>query len=273
MPELPEVETILRGLQSVLTGTDILKVVVRCRKLRWLIADDFEEQLTHQRILDLSRRGKYLLLHLSNKALLIHLGMSGRLQALTRAKDPGRHDHVDILLSNQIILRYTDPRRFGALVVSDIPFSAHPLLKHLGVEPLSTDFDASYLLQQVKNRRIGIKPLLMNHQIVVGVGNIYANEALFLANINPGMPAHCLTIPQSQRLVNAIKQTLTQAIAQGGTTLKDFVDSKGIPGYFSQALQVYGRAGKPCYVCGQTLVRCELAQRTSVYCPNCQQMA
>lgn len=272
MPELPEVETTLRGLSPHLQNNKITQVVVHCRKLRWPIPVEFESRLIHQTIRHLSRRGKYMLLYLEHDVLLIHLGMSGRLCILTQPKCLEKHDHVDIILADHKILRYTDPRRFGAMLLTSEPPMQHPLLRHLGLEPLSSDFTADYLLQYVRNRRVAIKSLLMDSKMIVGVGNIYAAEALFLAHIHPAMPAGKLTKIQAKRLVNCVQQVLSKAITQGGTTFRDFMNSEGKPGYFAQQLKVYGRGGKPCVECGTILVSCLLGQRTSVYCPNCQTM-
>lgn len=270
MPELPEVETTLCGLIPHLKGNQIIDIRVRCRKLRWPIADDFETRLMNQRIQRLSRRGKYMLLYLEHDTLLIHLGMSGRLYLLTHHKPAGPHDHVDIFFADHKILRFTDPRRFGMmLLTADCP-KQHPRLKDLGVEPLSADFTLDYLFAAVQGRRAAIKPLLMNSKIVVGVGNIYAAEALFLAGIHPVTPAKNLDKSQLNALVASIRHVLTMAIESGGTTLKDFVNSEGKPGYFSQKLNVYGRGGEACLQCGTILVSCILAQRSTVYCPNCQ---
>ncbi len=269
MPELPEVETTLRGLRPYIDRQSIVNVVARRRQLRWPIPDDFEKRLLNQTIESLSRRGKYLLLQLQQETLMIHLGMSGRLCLMTEASLIGPHDHIDIAFSNHQILRYTDPRRFGAMLLTACP-NEHPLLKSLGVEPLSTDLTTDYLLNCTKNRRMAIKSLLMNSHFIVGIGNIYAAEILFLAGIHPMMPAHALIPIQAARLIEYIQQVLAKAIAQGGTTLKDFVNSEGKPGYFSQQLNVYGRAGQACYQCGQSLQQITLGQRSTVFCHHCQ---
>lgn len=269
MPELPEVETTLRGLSPHIDGQQIVNVVARRRQLRWPLPEHFEKRLLHQTIEKLSRRGKYLLFQLQQETLMIHLGMSGRLCLIAEDRPLGPHDHVDIIFSNHQILRYTDPRRFGAMLLATDP-SEHRLLKHLGVEPLSSYLTTDYLLSGAKNRRMAIKSLLMNSQFIVGIGNIYAAEILFLAGIHPMMPAHALTSHQAERLIECIQQVLAKAIAQGGTTLKDFVNSEGKPGYFSQQLNVYGRAGQACYQCGQSLQLITLGQRSTVFCHHCQ---
>lgn len=270
MPELPEVETIRRGLLPHILGATIDSVVVRCPRLRWPIPDKLDKRLARQTVLDVSRRGKYLLMHLTSSTLIIHLGMSGRLCLLTEHQPPKKHDHVDICFTNQWVLRYTDPRRFGAILLTYDSVKEHPLLQLLGIEPLTELFTADYLLQRAIYRRVAIKPFIMDSKIVAGVGNIYANEALFLAGIHPKTPAGLLTKIQVTRLVETIKQVLTFAIAQGGTTLKDFVNSEGEPGYFSQQLNVYGRGGLPCVTCKKTLQSCLLGQRSTVYCKHCQ---
>jgi len=269
MPELPEVETILRGLTPHIQGATIDKAIVRTRQLRWPIPE-LNAHIEQQTILNVSRRGKYLLVRLKTGTILFHLGMSGRLCLLNEFKPPQRHDHVDIIFTNKQILRYTDPRRFGAILwTPDCPMQ-HPLLKNLGVEPLMEDFTCSYLLQRAAHRRKAIKPFIMDHKIVVGIGNIYAAESLFLAGIHPAMPVGLLTESQARRLIDVIKQVLARAITQGGTTLKDFVNSEGRPGYFAQQLLVYGRGGLPCVTCGDTLQACVLGQRSTVFCARCQ---
>lgn len=270
MPELPEVETTVQGLSPHIQGRTIEKVIIRCSRLRWPIPAEFSDATTLQTIQGIRRRGKYLLFELEKGSILIHLGMSGSLQLVSKFKPSKRHDHVDIIMDNQWVLRYNDPRRFGTILWSTGSPEQHPLLKKLGVEPLTDAFSANYLLQHTQNRRIAIKPFIMNHKVVVGVGNIYAAEALFLANIHPKMPVNKLTPSQAEHLVNAIKKVLSQAIKAGGTTLKDFVNSQGKPGYFAQQLNVYGRAGQSCSICNTTLQSCVLGQRSTVYCEQCQ---
>lgn len=269
MPELPEVETILSGLAPHIQGATIEKAIIRTHQLRWPIPD-INPFVSLQTIIDMSRRGKYLSVRLKTGTMLFHLGMSGRLCLLTEHKPPQRHDHVDIVFTDKQVLRYTDPRRFGAILwTRDDPLQ-HPLLKNLGPEPLSDELTDDYLLQRAANRSKAIKPFIMDSKIVVGIGNIYAAESLFLAGIHPAMPAGLLTKIQARRLIDVIKQVLALAITKGGTTLKDFVNSEGRPGYFAQQLLVYGRAGLPCVTCGETLQSIVLGQRSTVFCAHCQ---
>lgn len=270
MPELPEVETTLRCLRPYLSTTIIRDVTIRQYQLRWPIPNDLKSKLQNKCIRSLSRRGKYLLLHLEEGSLIIHLGMSGCLRILSDSERLVPHAHLDLILANQLILRYIDPRRFGAILWTDEGPLEHPLLKNLGVEPLSEIFTGDFLWRRAKNRLVPIKSLIMNAKIIVGIGNIYAAEALFLARIHPTIPAGSLSPEQCQTLVDSIQQVLQQAIKQGGTTLKDFVDSEGKPGYFSQQLNVYGRAGLPCVRCGAELKALRLAQRSTVFCSGCQ---
>lgn len=271
MPELPEVETIMYGLKPHLEGSRIQDVVIRFPQLRWPIPSTLKANLTQQKIQHISRRGKYLLITLAKGTLIIHLGMSGRLCMVTNSIAPRRHDHVDIILCDNKILRYHDPRRFGAILWTEEEPYQHALLKSLGVEPLNDNFTADYLKQRAVGRRIAIKSFIMDSHVVVGVGNIYATEALFLAKIHPVTSAGMLTNKQCEDLVLAIQNVLRAAIKQGGTTLKDFVNSEGNPGYFLQKLTVYGRAGLPCVECHAALKSLKLGQRSTVYCEYCQQ--
>lgn len=270
MPELPEVETTLRGLASHLQEKTVQDVIVRCEQLRWPIPACLKETLSGQSVQALSRRGKYLLLHFNTGTLIIHLGMSGSLKVLTTALTAKKHDHVDIIFSSTLIVRYTDPRRFGAILWTEDNLEQHFLLKSLGVEPLEPTFSATMLFHITQKRKATIKSLIMNAHVVVGVGNIYATEALFIAGIHPATPAKLLTFQQCALLVDAIKQVLRRAIQQGGTTLKDFVNSEGKPGYFSQQLKVYGREQQPCVVCQTTIQSMRLNQRSSAFCSHCQ---
>ena len=269
MPELPEVETTLRGLRRVIEGEIIQHAVVRCQQLRWPIVDHFSACVRQQRVQSLTRRGKYMMMALDTGWLILHLGMSGHWRFLTKAPPPARHDHVDLVLG-QGLLRYTDPRRFGAIIWTNCPPDQHALLNRLGAEPLTAEFNADYLLQRATGRRCAVKSFIMDNHHVVGVGNIYATEALFLAGIHPRMPAGLLSLGQAARLVDVIKTVLTDAIEQGGTTLNDFINPEGQAGYFSQKLHAYGRQGSPCTGCGQSLEACQLGQRRSVFCPQCQ---
>lgn len=270
MPELPEVETTMRGLEPHITGETIVQTIIRCPKLRWPIDKNLSGILTGQTVLGLSRRGKYLLVKLTNGTLIIHLGMSGRLCVLMQPEEPKKHDHVDLIFSNKYIMRYTDPRRFGAIVYTTDDPLQHPLLASLGVEPLTDAFTAEYLLSRAKSRRMAIKPFIMDSKVVVGVGNIYATEALFLSGIHPTLPACELKQRDAVRLIEVIKKILAVAITQGGTTLKDFMQTDGRPGYFAQQLHVYGRGGLPCTNCGGILQSCFLGQRSTVFCQSCQ---
>ena len=271
MPELPEVETIVRGIQPHIEGQKIKNIVIRQGKLRWPISTDIDKKLLGKTINHISRRAKYLLFNTATGAAALHLGMSGRLRILTQFLPPQKHDHFDIEFTNKVILRFTDPRRFGAFLWIDQPITLHPLLKNLGPEPLSKCFSGHYLWTGTQKRTASIKSLIMNNTIVVGVGNIYATESLFLAKIHPQTPAKNLSLSDCQQLVKAIKLILRQAIRQGGTTLKDFADSQGKPGYFSQYLKVYGRTGLPCVSCHTILQIISIGQRGSTYCPECQQ--
>ena len=260
----------MNPLKPHIEGAVIQDVVVRHHQLRWPIPSTLQRDLSQKQVGRLSRRGKYLLMPVDTGTLIMHLGMSGSLRIVTSETPLNRHDHVDIIFSNKIILRYTDPRRFGALLwTNDAPCN-HPLLKSLGVEPLDASFTPHYLMQRATARRIAIKPFIMDSNIVVGIGNIYAAEALFMASLHPATPAGLLTQTQHQQLVDSIKQVLQSAIKQGGTTVKDFVNSEGKPGYFAQQLSVYGRTGLPCKRCQSPLLGFKLGQRTTVFCANCQ---
>lgn len=270
MPELPEVETVLHGLKPQLEGAIIQDVIVRHHQLRWPIEPNLKNILLHQTIGSLSRRAKYLLMPVDKGTLILHLGMSGSLGIVSLNTPLKSHDHVDIVFSDTHLLRYTDPRRFGAILWTEKGPNTHPLLSLLGPEPLETNFNAVYLSKVIKNRKVAIKSLIMNSHVVVGIGNIYAAEALFLANIHPATPSGQLNKKDCDRLVKAIQFVLSLAIKQGGTTLKDFVNSEGKPGYFKQALQVYGRSGLECNHCKTILQSIKLGQRSTVFCPACQ---
>ncbi|MEE2023870.1 MULTISPECIES: bifunctional DNA-formamidopyrimidine glycosylase/DNA-(apurinic or apyrimidinic site) lyase [Alkalimonas] len=268
MPELPEVEVSCLGIRPHLAGQLLQRVVVRQRQLRWPIPDDVLA-LKDEPILGVTRRAKYLLIELPQGSILLHLGMSGHLKVLPQSTVAGKHDHVDFVLGSGQLLRLNDTRRFGAVLwqAKDEP---HPMLQALGPEPLTELFDAQLLWQQAQKRSSAIKLVLMDNKVVVGVGNIYANEALFKAGILPSRPAKSLSIHECERLVQEVKQTLAQAIAQGGTTLRDFSQSDGKPGYFKQELLVYGRGGLPCLRCGAELAEIRLGQRSTVFCQSCQ---
>ncbi len=270
MPELPEVETTCRGLAPLLDGQRIAAVLVHERRLRWPLPHGFEQALTGRRLLAVRRRAKYLLIDTDGGTLLVHLGMSGSLRGADPATPRKTHDHVEIVLSSGRCLRFNDPRRFGSMhVVAGDP-ALHPLLAHLGPEPLSDDFDAHYLHGRTRGRRVAIKLLLMNAQIVVGVGNIYASEALFHAGVAPGRAAGRLSHAEVARIVAAIRQVLAAAIKVGGTTLRDYVNADGAPGYFSQKLYVYERADEPCRRCATPVRHRVQGQRSTYWCPTCQ---
>ncbi|MDX1900953.1 MAG: bifunctional DNA-formamidopyrimidine glycosylase/DNA-(apurinic or apyrimidinic site) lyase [Gammaproteobacteria bacterium] len=269
MPELPEVETTLRGIQPFIQNHTVTQVIVRHTNLRWPIPKNLKKLIEGRIISQLKRRGKYLLFETKSGTLLIHLGMSGSLRILTQQSAPKKHDHVDLVFDNEIILRYSDPRRFGAILWAEHS-DQHPLLKSLGIEPLERQFNSQYLLEVAKGKKTSIKSFIMNHKIVVGIGNIYATEALFRAGIHPQTAAGKIDAAHMHQLVQAIQWILRKAIKQGGTTLKDFSQSDGKPGYFSQHLKVYGRAGMPCEKCGTILKACRLGQRNTVFCVSCQ---
>jgi len=273
MPELPEVEVVRLGISPHLLHQEIADVFVRQRQLRFPVPAKLKETLRGLRILDIQRRGKYLLFSTSRGTLLWHLGMSGSLRILTTASPPQKHDHVDLIFSNHCCLRFNDPRRFGALLWTTLPPSEHPLLAKLGPEPFSADFNADYLYNKAQKRKLAVKTFLMTSTVVVGVGNIYATEALFHAAIHPLQPAGAVTHAQWRRLCTVVRRLLQQAIQKGGTTLKDFVNSAGKPGYFKQELYVYGRGGEACRVCDATLESLRVGQRGTVFCPRCQKIS
>ncbi|MBA2654504.1 MAG: bifunctional DNA-formamidopyrimidine glycosylase/DNA-(apurinic or apyrimidinic site) lyase [Gammaproteobacteria bacterium] len=269
MPELPEVETILRGIVPRVKNQCIRRIIIRQKSLRWVIPSAITEEFINQPIYDLKRRGKYLLLFTQKGTAILHFGMSGSLSLLPKQTPPNKHDHFDFIFDD-FCLRFTDPRRFGALLWTRDDPMGHPLLAHLGKEPLEPGFTAAYLYKCAKNRKIGIKQFIMNSTIVVGVGNIYAAEALFLAKINPLKPSQALDLTHFEQLVVSIKKVLKAAIKQGGTTLRDFLNSAGKPGYFKLKLNVYGREGLACNQCGTCLKKIVIQNRSTVYCPYCQ---
>ena len=269
MPELPEVETTRRGIAPHLTGKRISRVLVREPRLRWPVPPDLPARLAGQRLLAVERRAKYLLLRFPAGTLILHLGMSGSLRVLPAASPPGPHDHLDLVFGGHC-LRLRDPRRFGAALWTEADPLDHPRLRGLGPEPLSASFDGAHLLQAGRQRRVAVKQLLMDGKVVVGVGNIYANEALFRAGIRPTRPSNRISAARYVRLAAEIKAVLAAAIEQGGTTLRDFQREDGSPGYFRIQLQVYGRGGEPCPVCGAALHECRLGQRSTFYCGHCQ---
>ncbi|MEI7840927.1 MAG: bifunctional DNA-formamidopyrimidine glycosylase/DNA-(apurinic or apyrimidinic site) lyase [Methylococcaceae bacterium] len=270
MPELPEVETTGRGISPHITGKTIENVIVRQRQLRWLISPDFEINLQGKTVESVERRAKYLLIKTQNGTLIAHLGMSGNLRIVKMGTLIGKHDHVDIIFDADTVLRFNDQRRFGALVWATGDVMKHPLLRDLGVEPLSADFTASQLYHLARGRRVPVKTFLMNGKIVVGVGNIYANEALFMAAILPTRHAGELSFIDCEKLVACIREVLARAIEQGGTTLRDFVNADGKSGYFQQQLHVYGRGKLACTQCAQPLQEIRIANRSTVFCVQCQ---
>ncbi|MEO6076280.1 MAG: bifunctional DNA-formamidopyrimidine glycosylase/DNA-(apurinic or apyrimidinic site) lyase [Dokdonella sp.] len=268
MPELPEVETTRRGLEPHLVGRRVVDLIVRQPQLRWPVAAGLQ-QLRGQRIESVERRAKYLLVATASGSALLHLGMSGSLRVLPRETMINKHDHVDWLLDSDQVLRYTDPRRFGSQLWQP-KGEIHPLLEHLGPEPLSDDFNGDDLYRQSRGRSAAVKVFLMDQSIVVGVGNIYAAEALFAAGIRPTRAAGLVSRPRFARLAVEVKRILAYAITRGGTTLRDFLSPDGAPGYFEQELFVYGRAGQPCRVCATPIRSIRLGQRSTFFCPNCQ---
>lgn len=269
MPELPEVETSRRGISPYLVGRTILHAEVRNPRLRWPVASEILS-LSDSPVLSVGRRAKYLLLELPTGWIIVHLGMSGSLRILPEYAEPGKHDHVDLVMDSGKVLRYTDPRRFGAwLWCADLAQS--PVLTHLGPEPLEEFFSPQYLWLRSRGKKTSVKAWIMDNKVVVGVGNIYASESLFMAGIHPDRAAGSLNEQEAAALTQAIKQVLQRAIEQGGTTLRDFLQSDGKPGYFAQELQVYGRTGEHCRVCGTPIDTKKHGQRSTFFCRRCQQ--
>lgn len=270
MPELPEVETTRRGLAPHLTGRTISAVAIHDRRLRWPIAGDLPSQLTGQRIHAVERRAKYLLLRLDRGTLILHLGMSGSLRVLPQATPRLKHDHYDLLLDSGQTLRFNDPRRFGCCIYTTDDPTQHKLLRHLAPEPFDPAFTGDYLFAHTRRRKLAIKLLLMNSQLVTGVGNIYASEALFRARIRPRRAARSLKHAECAALVRAVKRVLALSIKVGGTTLRDYTNADGAPGYFRQRLYVYERAGLPCRRCRTPIRQITQGARSTYYCPTCQ---
>ncbi len=270
MPELPEVETTARGIAPHIEGQTIARIIVRQPQLRWPVPDNLDQLLTDNAIRSVSRRAKYLLFTTDTGTVILHLGMSGSLRILPADKLVEKHDHIDFIFNNKTLLRYHDPRRFGAVLwTSDGP-TQHHLLKDLGPEPLLPDFDGNHLYQQSKNRLTPVKSFIMDSHVVVGVGNIYANEALFMAGIHPARHAGKVSLTRYRLLADSIKTVLENAIQQGGTTLRNFVNESGNPGYFKQQLNAYGRSGLPCKQCLTPLKEIRISNRTTVFCTHCQ---
>ena len=270
MPELPEVETTRRGIKPFVEQQRLMQLVIRQSRLRWPVSPELPEAVEGERVEKLTRRGKYLLMHFAHGTLIWHLGMSGRLRIVPQEQVVEAHDHVDAIFESGKVLRLTDPRRFGSLLWTAEDPQQHVLLKRLGPEPLSVDLTIDYLYEKSLRSKQPIKNFIMDSHVLVGVGNIYANESLFLAGIAPQKATNQVPKLRLQRWLDVMRQVLSQAIEQGGTTLKDFVGGDGKPGYFQQALKVYGRGGKPCLSCGHALTEVRLAQRTTVFCKICQ---
>ncbi len=270
MPELPEVETIRRGIEPWIVDRTITAVEIRVAKLRRPIPEDLGRKLVGKRVHAVERRGKYLLFRCADGSVILHLGMSGYLRVLRKSIPPERHDHVDIVFSGGIRLRLTDPRRFSTLLWTENDPLVHPLLADHGPEPLSETLNGDYLFRRSRNRKIAVKSFLMDHRVVVGLGNIYANESLFRAGIHPARSAGDLTRSHYRAVVDSIRTVLNEAIAAGGASLRDFSDESGRPGYFGLELKVYGRAGKPCVVCGAPIETMRIGQRSTFFCRHCQ---
>ena len=270
MPELPEVETTRRGIAPFLTGTRVRSLVVRERRLRWPIPAAAERNLSGARILDVRRRAKYLLFDSERGTAIAHLGMSGSFSLVPANRAPGPHDHYDMVLEGGTALRFNDPRKFGCLLWGGSDPLAHKLLAGLGPEPLAADFSGDWLKTCSRRRRVAVKSFLMSSSVVAGVGNIYASEALFRAGIHPRRAAGRIALRRYELVAGAIRDVLGEAIEAGGTTLRDFADASGRPGYFAQRLDVYDRAGRECRRCRSEIRRSVIGQRASYYCPNCQ---
>ena len=269
MPELPEVETSRRGIAPWLENQVVTKVVVRDRRLRWPVSEDIDRNLEGRTIDSIRRRAKYLLFETGAGTMMMHLGMSGSVRIIEADEPPMKHDHVDIQLASGKALRFRDPRRFGSLIWAEDP-QAHALIRDLGPEPLSDAFSGNYLRARARGRKVSIKQFLMNANIVVGVGNIYASEALFGSGIHPKRHAGRISAARMHDLASAVRQVLQRAIEAGGTTLRDFHGGDGEPGYFRQQLDVYDRQGLPCRRCETPITAIVLGQRSTYYCKNCQ---
>ena len=269
MPELPEVETTLRGIAPHVVGKQITSVLVREPRLRWPVTPRLSQVLTGQHITGIERRAKYLLFKTDTGRLMVHLGMSGSLRIASVGSPIKKHDHIDVGFDDGTLLRYHDPRRFGSVFWLE-GTSSHELIDNLGPEPFSDEFDGDYLYRLSRSRKVAVKLFIMNSKIVVGVGNIYANEALHLAGIRPDRAAGRISVGRYQVLAGRIKEVLARAIESGGTTLRDFVREDGSPGYFKQQLNVYDRGGEPCVNCQRKLVEIRLGNRTTVFCTSCQ---
>ena len=269
MPELPEVETSRRGIEPHVVGQEIVDVTIRERRLRWPVSRDIDTRLPGQTINSVDRRAKYLLINTTGGTAILHLGMSGHVSIVDRDTPAGIHDHVDIGLASGCALRLRDPRRFGSLHWSDDPHR-HWLLKDLGPEPLGSGFSGEYLWTRSRGRRVAVKQFIMNANVVVGVGNIYASESLFLAGINPKRAAGRIALPRYEALTASIREVLQRAIRAGGTTLRDYYGGFGESGWFQQELDVYGREDEPCHRCEGPVTAIVQGQRATYYCKRCQ---
>ncbi len=269
MPELPEVETTLRGISPYLLNKHIKSVRVRQRQLRWPVPAALSKT-RDLKVTALQRRGKYIVAQTPAGSIIIHLGMSGSLRIQDKPFELRKHDHVIFDLGENVFLVYHDPRRFGSILWTTEPAALHPLLSKLGPEPLSDDFNGALLFKQSRKKKVAVKHFIMNSHIVVGVGNIYASESLFHSGIRPGKAAGRVTATAYDQLADNIKTVLSESIKSGGTTLQDFVNAKGEPGYFQQTLNVYGREGKACRQCGNTIKQRTIGQRSTFYCATCQ---
>ena len=269
MPELPEVETSRLGISPHIVGKTLVSLIVRQAKLRWPVPEDLDRLITGLSLKAISRRGKYLLLDFGTGYLIIHLGMSGSLRITSQDNTANKHDHIDWIFADGTVLRYNDPRKFGAVLWTTQP-EQHLLLSKLGPEPLSESLNATYLFKMASKRRIPIKAFIMDSHVVVGVGNIYASESLFWAGIHPTRSAGDISLADFEKLVTSIQKVLSQAIEQGGTTLRDYVNPQGKPGYFQQTLQVYGRRNASCRQCSTPIEHITIGQRASYFCPRCQ---
>ncbi len=260
----------MRGIRPYLLDQSIRQLVIREPKLRWPIPKNLPGKIKNQRVRDVERKGKYILIHLDTGGLLMHLGMSGSFRVLLTPESPGKHDHFDIVNYSGQIIRYRDPRKFGCLLYSSSNIYDHPRLLNLGIEPFSPEFTGAFLYKKSKTRKVPVKTLIMDGKIVVGVGNIYASEALFDAGINPNRNCSRIAQPRFNRLVDSIQQILNDAIEKGGTTLQDFTAVDGSPGYFEQSLGVYGRENQPCIICQANICKSVISQRSTFFCPKCQ---
>lgn len=272
MPELPEVETTLRGIEPFVSGKKVSDIVVRNPSLRWPVPISAMNKLIGQTVTRVERRAKYILMHTDLGCILLHLGMSGSLSVVESGRVPLKHDHVDIVFDAVNVIRLNDPRRFGCCLVLEEPIFEHKLLASLGPEPLTQAFNGDYLFKRSRGRSVALKNFIMDGKVVVGVGNIYASEALFMAGLRPTMAAQKVSRKRYQKLAEMIKQVLSGAIAAGGTTLNDFTQADGKPGYFKQELQVYGRVGEECKLCTSKIKSIVIGQRNTFYCSSCQSL-